>query len=155
VLLGVGAVAVDQLGLVLLLLLGVEPVEQLCGVHDGPSFPLVDGPADGVGEAGETVALGEQRALVLAQDGGAVDRGVEHPRDRVEREPELAQHEHLLEAVQLGAAVVAVPVAPDVRRRQPHVVMVQGREDTPRAGHLDDRPAVRATSCAHDDDDRG
>jgi len=124
----------------------VEPLEQLLRRHGAAPFlvQILDRAGDRLREPVQPVALGDERGMVLAQHRGAVLGAVEHAGDGVEREPELPEHQHLLQAQQLLPLVVPVSVAGHVRRRhQADVVVVpQGPGAHARvACHLDDRPA--------------
>ena len=117
-----------EFGLVGALLVGVEPREQLLGSHRDPSLSHRDRAFYGRGKPIDPVAFEQEGCVVLAQDRGAVDGAREDAADRIERQVELAQEEHLLQPQQRVLVVVAVAVGPDVRRRQqPEVVIVPER----------------------------
>ncbi len=111
------AEAVDQLRLVLLLLGGVEAVEQLFHLHLVPSLQFFDRPRDGVGEPVQPLSFVLQPTVVVAQDRQLV-RAVQHVRDHVEAQAQVAQQQDLLQAVYLFLLVVAVAVVTDPGRWQ-------------------------------------
>jgi hypothetical protein len=110
-------------------LLGVrvvaEPLEQFFGGHQRPFLPLGDRAGHCGGQPAQAVRLGDEPVVVPAQRRQLIGLPVEHGGDVGQPQPELAQHEDVLQPQQPLPLVVAEPAVPGAgRAEQTDVVVV-------------------------------